>query len=39
LGDNIKIAQEQAYNLVKQVNWQDVYYRQDIGYRAIKRLS
>jgi phosphoribosylamine---glycine ligase len=36
LGDDIKTAQEKAYQLVKQIRWDDVYYRTDIGFKAIK---
>ncbi len=36
LGENIKTAQENAYQLVKQISWKDVYYRTDIGFKAIK---
>jgi len=37
LGDSVKQAQSDAYKLVKQIQWADVYYRKDIGYRAIDR--
>ena len=37
LGDSVKQAQDDAYKLVKQIHWPDVYYRNDIGYRAIAR--
>ncbi|MCK5724361.1 MAG: hypothetical protein KAI84_17645, partial [Gammaproteobacteria bacterium] len=30
-------AQSRAYELVKQITWDDVYYRTDIGYRAVAR--
>jgi phosphoribosylamine--glycine ligase len=30
-------AQANAYELVKQISWNDIYYRTDIGYRAIDR--
>lgn len=36
LGADIKTAQEKAYQLVKQISWNDVYYRTDIGFKAIK---
>lgn len=35
LGKDIKAAQEKAYEGVAKINWKDVYYRTDIGYRAI----
>ena len=37
LGENTTQAQLKAYNCVKQITWQDCYYRTDIGYRAIER--
>jgi phosphoribosylamine--glycine ligase len=37
LGDSVAEAQRKAYELVSQVTWQAVYYRTDIGYRAVAR--
>lgn len=37
LGDTVKQAQGLAYDLVRQIHWNGVYYRTDIGYRAIDR--
>lgn len=37
LGETVTEAQQQAYQLLKQINWQDVYYRNDIAWRAIAR--
>lgn len=37
LGDSIKAAQHAAYAEVRQISWQDAWYRRDIGYRAIAR--
>ena len=37
LGDSVTDAQARAYEIVKQVSWKDVYYRTDIGHRAIAR--
>ena len=37
LGDTVAQAQSRAYDLVKQINWSNVYYRDDIGYRAVAR--
>ncbi|HHC75111.1 MAG TPA: phosphoribosylamine--glycine ligase, partial [Thiothrix sp.] len=37
LGDNVSHAQQAAYDLVKKIDWEAVYYRDDIGYRAIVR--
>jgi phosphoribosylamine--glycine ligase len=39
LGDNVTQAQHKAYELVKTINWDKVYYRTDIAYRAIERES
>ena len=35
LGDDLKKAQEQAYELVNKVNFENSYYRKDIGYKGI----
>lgn len=37
LGETVKAAQESAYQLAKEVHWDNVFYRTDIGYRAIAR--
>lgn len=37
LGSNVADAQRQTYKLVEQVNWSGMFYRNDIGYRAIER--
>jgi len=37
LGDNVTEAQKNAYALVDTISWKDMYYRHDIGYRAIER--
>ncbi|MCK5809874.1 MAG: phosphoribosylamine--glycine ligase [Cocleimonas sp.] len=37
LGDNVTEAQKVAYELTRSVTWKGVFYRDDIGYRAIKR--
>ncbi|KEI70738.1 phosphoribosylamine--glycine ligase [Endozoicomonas elysicola] len=37
LGDSVKEAQQQAYKAVKAIDWKDVYYRTDIGHKAIAR--
>ena len=36
LGDDVKQAQKNAYTEVKRISWDKMYYRHDIGYRAIK---
>ena len=37
LGENVTEAQKAAYELTKQISWENVYYRDDIGYRAVAR--
>jgi phosphoribosylamine--glycine ligase len=37
LGDSVRDAQLQAYNLVHAIHWNLVQYRLDIGYRAIRQ--
>jgi len=37
LGDSVRAAHHQAYNLVHAIHWNLVQYRLDIGHRAIER--
>ena len=37
LGNTVAEAQDRAYKMIVSVNWKDMYYRTDIGYRAIAR--
>jgi phosphoribosylamine--glycine ligase len=37
LGENVTAAQKRAYEGVAKVNWDKVYYRTDIGHRAVRR--
>ena len=37
LGDTVSEAQQKAYALAKKLHWDGVFYRNDIGYRAIAR--
>ena len=37
LGETIAEARDRAYACVERISWQDLYYRQDIGHRAIGR--
>lgn len=37
LGDTVTAAQKAAYQLVDHINWDHVYFRTDIAYRAIER--
>ncbi len=37
LGNTVLEAQQHAYDLIKQISWNGMFYRNDIGYRAIAR--
>ncbi len=37
LGNTVTEAQARAYVLAEQIHWDGMYYRADIGYRAIQR--
>ena len=37
LGDTVSEAQQKAYAGVDNINWNNVYFRKDIGYQAIAR--
>ena len=37
LGETVGAAQRRAYQLAATLDWQDAYYRRDIGYRAVAR--
>ena len=37
LGNSVTEAQQRAYQLVDKISWNNVYYRTDIGHRAIAR--
>jgi phosphoribosylamine--glycine ligase len=37
LGDSVSEAQAQAYQLASKIDWEDMYLRDDIGWRAIAR--
>lgn len=39
LAESVTAAQKLAYQRVKTIQWDDVYYRDDIGHRAIARES
>jgi phosphoribosylamine--glycine ligase len=39
LGDSVTNAQKKAYEAVSTISWDRVYYRTDIGYRAVERES
>jgi len=37
LGTSVRAAQSRAYEVVRQIHWEGLFYRSDIGYRAIAR--
>ncbi|PSU93913.1 phosphoribosylamine--glycine ligase [Photobacterium leiognathi subsp. mandapamensis] len=37
MGDSVLEAQQRAYALAKQISWDAMFHRDDIGYRAIAR--
>ena len=37
LGDSVKMAQKQAYNVVDQIHFSGAQFRRDIGWRALKK--
>ena len=37
LGNSVSDAQQRAYELTRSIDWNGVYYRNDIGYRAVAR--
>lgn len=39
LGESVAAAKQVAYSQVESIDWEDVYYRNDIGHRAISRES
>jgi phosphoribosylamine--glycine ligase len=39
LGDDVAAAQRRAYAAADKIRWNDVYYRRDIGHRAVTRMK
>jgi phosphoribosylamine--glycine ligase len=39
MGDSVKVAQKQAYDVLDQIHFDGALFRRDIGWRAIKRPS
>ncbi len=37
LGETVRAAQTRAYDVVRTLRWEGMFYRRDIGYRAIAR--
>jgi len=37
LGNSILEAQSHAYEAIEQISWSGIYFRKDIGHRAVKR--
>jgi phosphoribosylamine--glycine ligase len=36
---SVALAMQQAYQTVEQISWPGVYYRRDIGYRALRHAT
>jgi phosphoribosylamine--glycine ligase len=39
LGEDVAVAQQRAYAVVAEIDWDGMYCRRDIGHRAIARLA
>jgi phosphoribosylamine--glycine ligase len=39
LGETVTAAANNAYNIAEQISWDNMFYRKDIGYKAISRES
>ncbi len=37
IGDDVEQAQKSAYQAIKNIDWQNSFYRTDIGWRAVSR--
>jgi phosphoribosylamine--glycine ligase len=37
MGSSVADAQQQAYELASEIHWKDIYFRDDIAWRAIER--
>ena len=37
LGETVAAARDEVYRCIGRIKWPDMYYRTDIGYRAIAR--
>ena len=37
LGSSVLDAQQQAYTLASSINWNGMFFREDIAWRAIQR--
>jgi phosphoribosylamine--glycine ligase len=37
LGSSVESAQNKAYDALSEIEWDDSFYRKDIGYRAVAR--
>lgn len=37
LGEGVTQAQEATYDAIRNINWEGMFYRKDIGYRAVGR--
>ncbi len=39
MGEDVLLAQKEAYAGVNNISWKDCYFRDDIGYRAVAKLK
>jgi phosphoribosylamine--glycine ligase len=39
LGKTLKTAMDRAYRLVNDINFENMFYRRDIGFRGLKYFS
>jgi phosphoribosylamine--glycine ligase len=37
IGDSVEQAQKTAYEAIKNINWENSFYRKDIGYQAVAK--
>ncbi|MEC8833513.1 MAG: phosphoribosylglycinamide synthetase C domain-containing protein, partial [Pseudomonadota bacterium] len=37
MGASVGEAQARAYRRIEGIGWKDMYYRRDIGHRAVRR--
>lgn len=38
-GSSLQYAKDKALEIINNIHWQDMFYRKDIGYRALKKAS
>ncbi|MFT5397208.1 MAG: phosphoribosylamine--glycine ligase, partial [Gammaproteobacteria bacterium] len=37
LGESVTLAQAEVYKALKEISYEGMFYRKDIGYRAVQR--